>query len=368
MWGFGGAWQLGNGSTASSKQPVAAQLPAGIAITSVRAGCFHTLALTSAGQVLAWGANDDGQLGTGTLRSSTTPVAVSLPPATTVKAIRAGCLYSLALTTAGQVLAWGDNEFGELGTGSPLGTSRVPVPLSLPPGTTVKSVSAGDEHGLALTTTGQVLAWGDNDFGQLGNGTRASSNVPVPVMLPAGTTVTGLAATQGDSLALTSGGKVLAWGDNAFGQLGSGSAVRDSTTPVRVALPTGTAVRSLYGGGTHVLALTSKGKLLAWGNNKSGQLGDGTTTGRRRPVTVKLPTGTVVKAITAGDSHSLALTGGGQVLAWGANADGELGNGTFTGSKVPVQVTLPTTPSVTVGSIAAGPTAQVSAAVVTFLL
>src|SRR5262249_60834665 len=126
--------------------------------------------LTSTGQVLAWGFNGDGELGNGTTTDSATPVPVSLPAGTTVKAIRAGCEHSLALTSTGEVLAWGANRDGELGNGSTT-PSDVPIPVPLTVGTTVKAISTGQTHSLALTSTGQVLAWGDNESGQLGIGT-----------------------------------------------------------------------------------------------------------------------------------------------------------------------------------------------------
>jgi alpha-tubulin suppressor-like RCC1 family protein len=108
-WGANADGELGNGTTASSDVPVRVRLPAGTRVTSVKAGCYDSLALTSAGQVLAWGKNEFGELGDGTRRSSPAPVRVALPSGTRVSAISAGCFFSLALTTTGRVLAWGRN-------------------------------------------------------------------------------------------------------------------------------------------------------------------------------------------------------------------------------------------------------------------
>src|SRR6185312_5998661 len=117
------------------------RLQPGVTITSVRGGCFHTLALTSAGQVLAWGANDSGELGDGTFTSSPTPVRVTFPPGTgRITAVRAGCVHSLALTAGGRVLAWGGGLEGQLGDGAS-GTDsdrNAPVPVLLPTGTRIK--------------------------------------------------------------------------------------------------------------------------------------------------------------------------------------------------------------------------------------
>jgi alpha-tubulin suppressor-like RCC1 family protein len=360
-WGDNSAGELGNGGNGLfDTTPVAVSLPVSTQVIQARAGCLHAVALTSTGGVLAWGNNQFGQLGNGTNTDSSTPVPVNLPVGTTVKAVRAGCFFSLALTTSGQVLAWGNNEFGQLGNGNS-GDSSTPVPVSLPPGTTVKAISAGGDHALALTSTGRVLAWGHNQFGELGNNTTTDSNTPVRVARPPGVSVTALAAGDQYSMALTSGGQVLAWGENDSGQLGDGTTV-ERNLPVQVKLPSGTKVKGLFGGAFHAVALTTTGQVLAWGDNEFGQLGDGTTTARHRPVAVKLAAGTTVTAVSAGDAHSLALTSTGNVLAWGLNASGELGNGTTTDSSLPVRVKLPagTVPT----SLGAGPTAQFSLSIV----
>jgi hypothetical protein len=225
------------------------------------------------------------------------------------------------------------------------------VSVSLPAGTTVTAIAASNEHGLALTSTGQVLAWGFNGDGELGNGTITNSNVPVSVSMPAGTTVTAVAAGAHHNVAVTSTGKVLTWGRNDFGQLGNGTNTA-SNVPVSVLLPAGTTVTAVAGGGAHSVAVISTGQVLAWGNNLTGHLGNGTNTDSNVPVSVSLPAGTTVTAIAAGLAHSLAVTSAGQVLAWGFNSFGELGNGTNTDSYVPISTLLPA--GTTVTAVAAG--------------
>jgi alpha-tubulin suppressor-like RCC1 family protein len=359
-WGLGSNGQLGDGTTQTSTVPVKVKLPAGTKVTSVRAGCFHTLALTSSGQVLAWGSNQLGQLGDGTTQFRAAPVKVHLPTGTTVKAIRAGCFHSLALTSTGQVLAWGDNANGQLGNGT-TNDSHTPVPVALPTGTTVRAISAGRAHSLALTSTGQVLAWGFNAVGQLGNGTTNDSDTPVAVTLPTGVKVAGVAAGDLHSLALTSTGQVLTWGFGLQGELGNGT-FDNSDTPVMAMLPQGTKVQQLSAGCEHTLALTGTGQVLAWGFNADGELGNGSTEDSGTPVMTSLPQDTTVTAVSAGCNHSLALTSSGVVLAWGNNDDGELGNASTTSSDVPVQVDLPA--SMTPVATGAGPDASVSFAIV----
>jgi alpha-tubulin suppressor-like RCC1 family protein len=359
-WGMNSFGQLGDGTTTNSDTPVKVQLPAGIRVTSMRAGCGHTLALTTAGHVLAWGYNGDGELGDNTTTNSLTPVKVKLPPGTKVKAIRAGCRHSLALTTKGHVLAWGFGGDGELGIGSTLSAPE-PVRVTLPKGTKVKGISAGAGHSLAFTGTGRLYAWGFNGDGELGDGTTTNRDTPVRVKLPKRTKVTLTAAGLGHSLARTSTGKVLAWGDNTDGDLGNGTTT-GSLTAVRVKLPRHTKLRGLFGGCGQSLARTAKGHVLAWGDNSLGELGNGTTTNSDTPVRVKLPTGTKVTAVAAGCGHNLALTAKGHVLAWGDNQVGELGNGTTTNSNLPVRAEIPA--GLVAIAVAAGPEAGHSLAIV----
>ncbi|WP_018587541.1 Ig-like domain repeat protein [Salinispora arenicola] len=304
-WGLNNVGQLGDGTTTDSSTPVAVGVPAGTTVTAVAAGEFHSVAVTSTGTVLAWGYNDVGQLGDGSTTSSSTPVAVDVPAGTTVTAVAAGDRHSLAVTSTGTVSAWGANTDGQLGDGTTT-SSSTPVAVDVPAGTTVTAVAAGGAHSVAVTSAGTVLAWGNNNFGQLGDGTTTDSSTPVAVDLPAGTTVTAVAAGKFHSVAVTSAGTVLAWGFNDSGQLGDGTTTNRST-PVAVDLPAGTTVTAVAAGGFHSVAVTSAGTVLAWGFNNFGQLGDGTTTDSSTPVAVDLPAGTTVTALAAGELHSLAV-------------------------------------------------------------
>ena len=368
-WGSNQSGQLGDGSTDPSDVPVRVQLPSGTKVTQARAGCFHTVALTSKGHVLAWGDNSLGQLGNGSTVSSDTPVRAKLPSGTKVTAVRAGCRFSLALTSKGHVLAWGDNADGQFGNGTTTG-SDTPVRVKLAQGTTATAISAGKDFGLARTAKGHALAWGENSLGELGNGTTVSSETPVRVKLPKGSKVRILSAGFNFAFASTSGGGVYAWGADNLGQLGDNTITTDSDTPVSIGPqqdgprqggPNGHLV-SLVAGCGHALALVSNGELLAWGANDMGQLGNGTTTSSDRPVFVMLPAGSTVTAISATCTDSYALTAKGHVLAWGSNFEGELGDdGGPASEDTPVRVDLPTgRRALTVG---AGPLANTAFAV-----
>jgi alpha-tubulin suppressor-like RCC1 family protein len=339
-WGLNNLGQLGNETTTNSRVPLAVHLPAGTTVTAVAGGFAHSLALTTTGAVYAWGDNSHGQLGNGTTTSSTAPVAVSLPAGTVVTAIAVGYYDSVALTSTGQIYAWGLNNVGQLGNGS---TSDAPSPVlvSLPGGVIATAISAGYVHTLALTTDGTVYAWGANNVGQLGIGTTANSPVPVVVHLPSGTSASAVAAGFAHSLVVTTRRKVLAWGDNAGGELGNGTGT-NSPVPVAVSLPSGTAVTAVSGGNFTSSAITSDGAVWAWGVNNAGQLGNGTTTNSPTPVLVGLPSGVVASSITSQYSSMAALTSTGAVYTWGDNTYGQLGNDDPAASSTPVLVHLPT--------------------------
>lgn len=337
-WGFNRFGALGTGNTAAHFLPVRVRLPAGTKVTVVRSTCDHTLAVTRTGSVLAWGLNRHGGLGNGSTRNSRTPVRVALPRGMKVSAVRAGCDFSLALTSTGRVLAWGDGEDGDLGDGSTTQRLR-PVLVKLPAGVKVKAISVGDNTALALTTNGDVLAWGEGTDGQLGNGAVSNRQLPVRVKLPARAKASAIAAGSGTGFAVTSAG-TFAWGVNNDGQLGVGDTT-SRKVPARIVVPAGVRsagkISQLAAGSGQTYALTAKGKVLAWGDNPFGELGNNTDISSMVPVRVMLPPGTRATSVSASEVSGFALTASGHVLAWGG---GLLGNGTQSDSFVPVQVML----------------------------
>ena len=323
-----------------------------VKVTAVAGGLYHSLALSSKGVVFAWGWNVTGQLCNGNATGSDVPLRLGLLGGRKVTAIAGGFAHSLAVTSTGAVFNCGKNDDGELGDGGTT-DSDVPVKVNLPAGTKVTAVVAGAGQSLAVTSTGGVLAWGLNLYGALGNGSMGgSSDVPVNVTLPAGTKVTAVAAGALHSLAVTSTGAVLAWGFNTDGELGDGGTA-NSDVPVRAKLPAGTKVTAVAAGGPlygvgayiagpgHSLAVTSGGKVFAWGYNTDGELGDDGTANSDVPVKVRLTADAKVTAVAAGELQSLAVTSNGAVLAWGGNNFGQLGDGNYKGSDVPVRVNLP---------------------------
>ncbi len=192
----------------------------------------------------------------------------------------------------------------------------------------------------------RAYAWSDNGYGQLRYGDTTTDYTPTPMRLPRGVAARSVAAGHVYSLVVGSNGHIYAWGNNESGQLGNGDETVYSafTTSVWTRLPHDIAARSVAAGDTHSLAVGGDGHAYAWGNNESGQLGDGSMTGSSTPVEVRLPRGVIAISVAAGRDYSLAMGGDGHVYAWGSNTIGQLGNGSTTSSSTPVQVRLRVAP------------------------
>jgi alpha-tubulin suppressor-like RCC1 family protein len=353
---FGG--QLGNATSEGTLQPNPTPTPVtqpGAQVTQVAAGDGFSLAATAAGQLYAFGFNTFGQLGNGTDNGmyvpNPTPALVALPGPVTQ--VAAGGSHSLALTSTGQLYAFGANFSGQLGNPTNQRTEEAnPTPsLVTLPGATgpATQVAAGGEQSLVVTSSGQLYAFGANFSGQLGNPTNNGKTLPnatpTLVTLPGATgPVAQVAAGAFFSLALTSTGQLYAFGDNSSGQLGNSTNNGNNNanpTPAQVNLPGANGpVTEIAAGYEHSLALTSTGQLYSFGDNRHGELGilanSGTSEPNPTPSPVTLPgaRGLIVQ-ISAGYFQSLALTASGQLYAFGDNHYGALGNTTNLGSEAP---------------------------------
>jgi alpha-tubulin suppressor-like RCC1 family protein len=370
-WGQNAFGQLGNGRTTDSDVPVTVKLPSGVRAAQVRGGGNFALALTIGDGVFAWGDNRSGQLGVGRIKggvghiaSSHVPVSVHLPRQVEnhITQVRAGSQFALALTSTGEVYAWGEGIGGELGNGQD-SDAFAPVHVGMPGGVKIAAISTGCLHSLALTPKGEVLAWGNNKYGELGDDSTAESDVPVRVDLPRTFKAVAVAAGCYHSLALGADGEVFAWGSNQDGQLGDGQPNLVNILPVEIFIqqPAFGKVVQIYGGCEHTLALTSKGEVLAWGDDTEGELGITPAKTVSRPVLVRKLKGRGVTSIAVGCFTSYARTSLGRALAWGEADSGQLGNGTFVDAKLPVGVHLPAGDLATV--IGAGPASSAAFAI-----
>lgn len=357
-WGFNGNGQLGNGDSADSSTPVetlsitsAQKVSAGgdhscavetggsvqcwgigaligslspnpvpgltSGITDVRAAGYHTCALGN-GVLKCWGYNAFGELGIGNTNHQALPQeVVGLTSATT--AFGTGQNFSCATTSDGYVSCWGDNEGGQLGDGS-LSLRLTPVDVfGLQSG--VRQVATGSDHACAVLDSGGVKCWGDNGYGQLGNGSIGDETSPIDV--PDLTQILSVTAGAYHTCALTSGRTVLCWGYNGLGQLGDNSTTDRAIPTVVTGLSDIVEIRA---GVVHTCARSSTGGIKCWGSNDSGQLGDGSLNNWSSPVDVVGLSGQA-QALSAGGAHTCALIAG-LAKCWGRNTSGQIGDGT----------------------------------------
>jgi alpha-tubulin suppressor-like RCC1 family protein len=275
-----------------------------------------------------------------------------------VRALAAGADQTCALLGSGSVECWGDNGDGQLGDG----TSRGPqscngdpcasTPVAVRGISNATAIAAGGADSCALLAGGGVDCWGDNLHGQLGDGTSRGPQscngdpcASTPVAVRGISDATAIATGADQSCALLAGGGVDCWGDNLHGQLGDGTSrgpqscngAPCASTPVVVSLSGATAIAS---GGGDSCAVLLGGRVDCWGANAYGQLGDGTSRGPQScdgepcstmPVAVAAITG--ASAVAAGSNHACALLAGGAVDCWGYNFAAELGIGTSSGAQ-----------------------------------
>ncbi|MEZ5458251.1 MAG: hypothetical protein R3E65_02625 [Steroidobacteraceae bacterium] len=275
--------------------------------------------------------------------------AASPPPAPAAELAAARTLtnaesFVLVRRQDGTIASWGYNGEGQRGDGTTSAASDSIGSVTLPAGLTAVRVAAGGNHALALLSDGGVYAWGRNSNGQLGLGDQQLRSTPTRVTLPAAAVA--IAAGRDLSLAVLDNGTIYAWGVNTSGQLGIGTRqTAVALAPLQVGSVT--TARDVSAGNDHVLALLADGTVLAWGANAAGQLGLGDFKVRRAPVATPIQ-GAV--RIRAGGDLSSVITAQRTVLAWGENTDNQLG---FAGS-VTTDVFVPTAVRTDVVDAAAG--------------
>jgi alpha-tubulin suppressor-like RCC1 family protein len=331
-WGMNYYGQLGDGTKVDHTVPIPVEgLDSGV--TSVVAGSSHACALLKTGLVECWGSNFAGQLGDGTKTDRSTPGWV-IDLEDGVAAISACNNHTCALLTNGSVRCWGYNFAGQLGDGTTIDRSSPVQVAGLESG--VKAVVPGVGRTCAVLSTGAVLCWGNNDFGELGDGTNQDSAAPVQVIgLTSG--VSAVSGGGGHTCALLVDGTLKCWGVNPFGQLGDGTGV-NQTAPTDVSVVSSPAT-AVVAGATQTCARFPDAGVKCWGSNQFGQLGDGTQVDSKAAVKVIGLGAGVAKLGTGGEaSHNCAVLTNGTVMCWGSNKYGQLGDGTTTDRPTPVFV------------------------------
>ncbi|MCU1690956.1 MAG: regulator of chromosome condensation [Frankiales bacterium] len=337
-----GAVLVGQQASADSNEGIS---PASAAVQGhIAAGGLHSCAVLTGGPVQCWGSNDQGQLGNGTVTTSTVPSTV--PGVAGAVAVTAGNTHSCALIAGGTVQCWGLDANGQLGdgtTGDPLLLQQRRSPVTVSGVTSATAITAGGFHSCAIVAGGAVVCWGDDGAGQLGDGRPGDKSLSA-TLVPGLSAVTALSAGEFDTCALLAGGTVRCWGHNGFGQLGDGTRIdRSAPVPVQgLPDPNTNPVMAITTGYGHSCALTQDNKARCWGENDVGQLGfstakvDGVMQPSLAPKVVQhntaappLPEVLVdevgIVALSAGESHNCIDLASGAVRCWGSGGRGQLG-------------------------------------------
>jgi alpha-tubulin suppressor-like RCC1 family protein len=324
-WGANDDHELGDGTLEDRNTPQ--RLGEGSVWVDVCAAGVSSCGLTDSGEIWCWGGNYSGQIGDGTTTDRSTPVRVG----TDSDWAALGCSlweHVCAVKSDGRAFCWGDNESGQIGNDDMGNNALTPSQV----GNTADwlLLAGGNGFTCGLRTSGSAFCWGDNASGQLGTGGTDGSTIPAAVSL--GSVATLGAGSYHACAALTDVGHLYCWGHNGEGQLGNPSVTDQTSTPVLVSDSETWAV--VDGGWDHTCAITVAGNLHCWGDNFSGQLGDGTTADRNVPRLI----GNGWDSVSAGGDHTCGIKQDSTLYCWGYNHDGQLGNGTNDDSSVGVIV------------------------------
>jgi alpha-tubulin suppressor-like RCC1 family protein len=324
-WGWNLYGQLGDGTYVSKTSPV---LIAGASTwVSAATGQLSSLAIKNDGTLWAWGNNDWGQLGDGTNLPRTTPYRISTD---TWICISAGVIHTLGIKSDGTLWAWGYNAYGQVGDGT-FTDRNIPVKIST--ATNWVSVAAGNLHSTALKSDGALWVWGSNTYGQLGDNTNTDKNIPT--LLPSAVSWTTVSTGTYFTTAIKTDGTMWAWGLNDYGQLGNGTTI-NKNFPIQ----TGgilTSWKAVKAGLSHCIAIKDDGSLYGWGRNSEGQAGDGTFIDRKVPIRIGTETNWSV-SISAGRTHSISINTNGTLFEYGDNSSGQIGDGTGLNRPSPVPI------------------------------
>lgn len=262
--------------------------------------------------------------------------ALSVIPTNAFDTLDGGRDHACGLGSGGQAYCWGRNQYGQLGDSTAAATAT-PVAVLHPTGVTFDRITAGGAHTCALTSAGQAYCWGHNADGRLGDSTTVLPLMPVAVLPLGGIAFGQVDAGNAHTCGLDGSGQSYCWGSNTSGQVGD-STINNTRISPTATMQGSLVFTSISAGLSHTCALTGAGQAYCWGYDGDGALGNGSTFGGRIPQTVQQPAGVTFVAVSSNYGHSCGLTSGGQAYCWGENAAGQVGDSTLVDRIAPVAV------------------------------
>lgn len=333
-WGQNSSGELGDGTGTSSSTPVV--VAGGLRFVQVSAGSYYTCGLTTDDRAYCWGENISGKLGDGTAINRLSPAAVR--GGHRFRQVDAGGSHSCGVTTANEALCWGYNRYGQLGDGSTFHRRQRPVLVA--GGHHFIRVTAGLIHTCGLTLAHRAYCWGNGDDGRIGDGKTFQRRTPTRVVGAGAFNVRQLVAGGSHSCSVTTDDMAFCWGNNTFGQIGDGSTTNRVAS---TAVTGGIGFSGVSPGEDHTCGVTPGSLAYCWGRGYYGQLGNGLNGDDANRLTPTAVTGDLYfNTVSSGRTHTCGVTTGGRAYCWGGNTAGQLGNGTTSFSRPePVAVVGP---------------------------
>jgi len=326
-WGSDRRGQLGDGDTTGATKFSPVAVLGGHTFTSVTAGYDQSCGVDRSGSAWCWGSGRNGQLGDGDTTGATKFSPVAVLGGHTFTSVTAGNGHTCGLDPSGLAWCWGYDVYGALGDGDTTHTNKF-SPVAVAGGHTFISLTAGYIHSCGVDTSGSAWCWGDDRYGDLGDGDPTQTNKYSPVAVLGGHTFTSVTAGASHSCGLATTGSAWCWGYDGNGQLGDGSPITEGP----VAVSGGHTFTSVTAGGSQSCGVDRSGSAWCWGYGRNGQLGDGDTTSPYKYSPVAVLGGHTFTSVTAGADHSCGLATSGSAWCWGWDLYGQLGDGDTTGT------------------------------------
>jgi len=300
--------------------------------TTIAAGTYNGCAILENQSMVCWGDNEYGQLGDGTTDGSAVPIYVNVAANEIPVEVTVGQVTACALMESGNIYCWGSGYYGKMGNGEPWSDDYVNTEMRqvlLPEGQGGQTVSISGGHICTILDNGDVYCWGRNRNGQLGYGGTSNRNIPTKVNLPGQRSAIAISTGTFMTCAITTDGMGYCWGENDEGQLGNGTTNTRKTTPVEVLFPSGYTPVSISAGDDFSCALMDNRKVMCWGENNDGRLGQGplATDDETTPVWVIMENSETAHFLDIGTKSACMILDSGETKCWGTNEEGQIGQG-----------------------------------------